>query len=242
VLRVSHLGKSFADQTILKNVSFELDAGEIVFVLGTSGTGKSVLLKLLVGLLKPDAGEVYFKGQELTQKTEAEWNLIRQKIGMVFQQPALFDSLNVFENLAFGLRRLTQLDEYQIQKKVAAFLELVQIRCDLQSFPSQLSYGTQKRLSFARTAILEPEILLFDEPTTGLDPQSTYAINTLIQKMSKELRVSSIVVSHDMECAMAIADRIIFLDKGEVLWQGAKDQIRHSGKDLVNQFLMDLTL
>jgi phospholipid/cholesterol/gamma-HCH transport system ATP-binding protein len=241
VLKVSHLGKSFGGRAVLKDVSLNLQPGEIIFVLGISGTGKSVLLKLLVGLLKPDSGKIEFHGDEVTSKSEADWSLIRRKIGMVFQQPALFDSLTVFENLAFGLRRLTNLNEAEIENKVRTFLGLVQIDCDLQSYPSSLSYGTQKRLSFARTAILEPEVLLFDEPTTGLDPLSTYSINNLILKMSRELKVSSIIVSHDMECALAIADRIIVLDQGAVLWQGPRDQIRQSGKDLINQFLSDLT-
>jgi len=208
--------------------------------LGTSGTGKSVLLKNLVGLLQPDSGEIWIDGVETSKLTEIEYLKIRKTCGMVFQQPALFDSLSVFENVAFGLRRHFDLSEAQIKQRVTKALSLVHVKGVESKLPAEISYGMQKRVSLARTVALEPQILLFDEPTTGLDPITTNAINSLILDLSRELKTTSIVVSHDMHCALEIADQIIVLDQGLVVEKGTPVQMKQSKNELVNNFLAEV--
>lgn len=242
MIEFKNLVKRFGDRTILKGVSFKISEGEILFVLGTSGTGKSVLLKTLVGLLKPDEGEIWIDGNEVSNYNEDQYLEVRKTCGMVFQQPALFDSLNVFENVAFGLRRLHKLDEETLRTRVKKALALVYAPGLEDKFPSELSYGTQKRISLARTVALEPRILLFDEPTTGLDPVTTSAVNHLIQELSRELKTTSIVVSHDMNCALSIADQILVLDQGQIVEQGTPFSLKKSRVPLVKDFLSEVLL
>lgn len=225
---------------MLNGLSLKIHEGEIVFILGTSGTGKSVLLKNLVGLLTPDEGEIWIDGEEVAKFTEEQYLPIRKKCGMVFQHPALFDSLTVFENVAFGLRRHYQLDEQTIREKVDKALRLVHLQGIEEKKPGQISYGMQKRVSLARTVALEPRVLLFDEPTTGLDPVTTTAVNQLIQDLSRELKTTSLVVSHDMNCALTIADRIVVLDKGNIVEQGSPAELKRSPVPLVKDFLAEV--
>lgn len=232
--------KRFGPRTILKGISLSIKEGEILFILGTSGTGKSVLLKNIVGLMQPDEGEIWVDHQEVSRLSEIEYLSVRKKCGMVFQHPALFDSLNVFDNVAFGLRKHFQMTEQEVQKKVINALAMVNIWGVEGKFPSQISYGMQKRVSLARTVAIGPKILLFDEPTTGLDPVTTQAVNLLIKDLSKKLKTTSIVVSHDMQCALAIADRIIVLDKGEIVDQGTPEQLLKSQVPLVMDFLEEV--
>ena len=208
-------------------------------MLGTSGTGKSVLLKNIVGLMTPDEGEIWIDNEEVSKFNEDQYLHIRKKCGMVFQHPALFDSLTVFENIAFGLRRHYDFDEKTIQEKVAKALRLVHLNGVENKRPAQISYGMQKRVSLARTVALEPRILLFDEPTTGLDPVTTTAVNQLILDLSRQLKTTSIVVSHDMNCALSIADRIIVLDKGQIVTQGTPEELKKSTIPLVKDFLSE---
>jgi phospholipid/cholesterol/gamma-HCH transport system ATP-binding protein len=240
VIVFKNLVKSFGARTILKGISFSVGEGEILFILGTSGTGKSVLLKNLVGLMQPDSGEIWIDGQETSRLSELQYLEIRKKCGMVFQQPALFDSLTVFENVAFGLRRHYQLSENIIREKVTRALSLVNLSGIETKLPTEISYGMQKRVSLARTIALEPKILLFDEPTTGLDPVTTSAVNELIQSLSRTLKTTSIVVSHDMICALSIADKIVVLDKGNIVDQGSPAELRKSKEPLVRDFLAEV--
>lgn len=242
MIEFKNLVKKFGDRTILKGVSFKINEGEILFILGTSGTGKSVLLKNLVGLLRPDEGEIWIEGKEVSKYTEDQYLEIRKSCGMVFQQPALFDSLTIFENVAFGLRRLLKLDEESLKTRVKKSLALVHTSGIENKLPSEISYGTQKRVSLARTIALEPRILLFDEPTTGLDPVTTSAVNHLIQELSRKLKTTSIVVSHDMNCALSIADKIIVLDKGLIVEQGTPAELKKSNVPLVKDFLLEVIL
>ncbi|WP_374021194.1 ABC transporter ATP-binding protein [Bdellovibrio bacteriovorus] len=214
--------------------------GEIIFILGTSGTGKSVLLKNLVGLLTPDEGEIWIDDEEVSKFSEEQYLPIRKKCGMVFQHPALFDSLTIFENVAFGLRRHYNFDEATIKEKVTKALRLVNLQGIEQKTPAQISYGMQKRVSLARTVALEPRILLFDEPTTGLDPVTTTAVNQLILDLSRTLKTTSLVVSHDMNCALSIADRIVVLDKGQIVAQGTPEELKKSEIPLVKDFLSEV--
>jgi phospholipid/cholesterol/gamma-HCH transport system ATP-binding protein len=240
MIRFNNVVKSFGERTVLKGVSFEVAEGEILFILGTSGTGKSVLLKNIVGLLRPTSGEIWIDQQEVSQLTEEQYFPVRKFCGMVFQHPALFDSLTIFENVAFGLRRhFSELTEVEVKTKVRKSLAMVGLSGVEEKMPAQLSYGMQKRVSFARTVAIEPRILLFDEPTTGLDPITTNAINKLIKDLSHQLKTTSMVVSHDMHCALQIADRIIVLDKGDIVEQGTPEALKKSTHPLVKDFLFE---
>ncbi len=233
--------KKFEDRQVLKGISFKADQGEIIFLLGTSGTGKSVLLKNIVGLLRPTTGDIYVDDVEVSRLTEEEYFPVRKKCGMVFQQPALFDSLSVFENVAYGLRKhYPEKSEAEVEKKVAECLELVNLPGSEMKRIPELSYGMQKRVSLARTIALDPKILLFDEPTTGLDPITTSAVNRLISDLSRKLNTTSLVVSHDMRCALDIADRILVLDQGFIVEQGTPERLKKSQHPLVKDFLSEV--
>lgn len=240
MIEFKNVSKKFNDRTVLDGISFRVQPGEILFILGTSGTGKSVLLKNIVGLLKPTAGQIFVDGQDITPLSEIEFQGIRRKCGMVFQHPALFDSLSVFENIAFGLRRHLDLTEEELDQQVKKVLKLVHLPQIESQLPGSLSYGMQKRASLARTIALHPQILLFDEPTTGLDPVTTHAINELIRSLSRTLNTTSLVVSHDMGCALAIADKIIVLDKGKIISEGTPTELKRSTHPLVQDFLQEV--
>lgn len=240
MIKFNKVVKRFGTRTVLDGISYDLKEGQILFVLGTSGTGKSVMLKCIVGLLRPDEGEIWIDNQEVSRLTEEEYFPVRKKCGMVFQHPALFDSLTIYENVAFGLRRHTRMSEDEIRAAVSRALSLVHLEGIENKMPAEISYGMQKRVSLARTVALEPKVLLFDEPTTGLDPVTTNAVNQLIFNLSRELKTTSIVVSHDMHCALDIADRIIVLDKGRIVEDGTPDDLRRSQQPLVRDFLAEV--
>lgn len=241
MITFQNVRKSFGAREVLKNISFKVSEGEILFILGTSGTGKSVLLKNIVGLLQPTSGKILVDGTDVSQLDEEALFPIRRKCGMVFQHPALFDSLSVFENVAFGLRKhQPELTTKQVAERVYECLNLVHLNEKIANkLPQSLSYGMQKRVSLARTVAVNPRILLFDEPTTGLDPVTTKAINHLIQELSRKLKTTSLVVSHDMQCALDIADRIIVLDKGEVVAEGTPAELKRHSHPLVKDFLQE---
>jgi phospholipid/cholesterol/gamma-HCH transport system ATP-binding protein len=242
-----NVSKSFGTKTVLKDVSFQVATGEILFIIGKSGMGKSVTLKHMVGVMKPDSGKVYVDQQEVSSLSSELLAPIRRKCGMVFQHPALLDSLSVFDNVAFGLRTpqyiqsLPQpLTEDEISQIVVQKLALVNLGTDvLYRYPPEISYGMQKRVSLARTLAPNPSYLLFDEPTTGLDPITTNAVNDLIFDLSRTLKVTSIVVSHDMACALKIADRILVLDQARILEFGTVPEIKRSSQSLIQEFLAE---
>jgi phospholipid/cholesterol/gamma-HCH transport system ATP-binding protein len=240
MIHFKNVHKSFGTKNILNNVSFDVAKGEILFVLGRSGMGKSVVLKHMVGLLKPDQGEIFVDGIIVSKLSEAELSPVRQICGMVFQHPALFDSITVFQNIAFGLRG--QSPEY-IKDRVHECLSLVHLESRiLDKFPNEISYGMQKRVSLARTIAPSPRYVLFDEPTTSLDPITTSAINELIYELSRKLQVTSVVVSHDMGCALKIADKILVLDQSKILAYGSVPEIRAHKAPLIQQFLKESVL
>ncbi len=239
--------QTFGSKIVLKEVSFEVPKGKILFILGKSGVGKSVTLKLIVGMLKASSGQVLVDGQDVMQLQDEGLAQVRRKCGMVFQYPALLDSLTLYENLSFGLRPFCTpnpgtilMSEAEIRKTVLEKLSLVHLGPEiLELFPHQISYGMQKRISLARTLAPEPHYLLFDEPTTGLDPITTQAVNDLIFDLSRKLKVTSIVVSHDMACALQIADQILVLDEAQIIAQGTVDEIKQSSVPLVQEFLKE---
>lgn len=248
-IRFEEVSKSFGPKLILDQVSFEVSTGEILFILGKSGMGKSVTLKHIIGMLRPDAGRVLVDDQEVHSADEDQLSRIRRKCGMVFQHPALLDSLTVFENVAFGLQgsdyRLKRSQrsgptQDTLTKTVTETLALVNLGPEiLNRLPGQISYGMQKRVSLARTLAPQPSYLLFDEPTTGLDPINTQLINDLIFDLSRKLQVTSIVVSHDMGCALRIADRILVLHEARILAHATRDEITRSKEPLIQDFLLE---
>jgi len=233
--------KQFGEKQVLRGISFTINEGEIVFVIGKSGIGKSVILKHIIGLMRPDSGEVWVEGQELSHFSERQLLAIRKRVGMVFQYPALLDSLTIFDNIAFGIRAMTpEKAEGLVHQAVKEKLGLLNLHSDvLARFPSELSYGMQKRVSLARTLVLNPSCLLFDEPTTGLDPVNTNTVNDLILRLSRALKVTSVVVSHDMHCALQIADRILLLDQGVVVADGTPADMVYSENQLAAQFMRE---
>lgn len=231
--------KRFGDRTVLKGIDLKIARGEILFILGTSGTGKSVLLKTLVGLLRAEEGSITIEGKSVNSLSEEEYLPIRKHCGMVFQHPALFDSLSVGENVAYGLMKHNRQTYEEALPRVRECLELVGLIGQEDRSVNEISYGMQKRVSLARTLAVGPRILLFDEPTTGLDPVTTRQINELIRSLSRKLKTTALVVSHDMECALEIADRIIVLSEGQIVEQGNVEHILKSKVPIVADFLAE---
>jgi phospholipid/cholesterol/gamma-HCH transport system ATP-binding protein len=250
-IRFENVHKSFGPKKILDGVSFEVKKGEVLFILGKSGMGKSVTLKHIIGVLEPDAGKIFVDQYEVSSLFNEEGSAllpkVRQRCGMVFQHPALLDSLTNYENIAFGLRTPQYqekagraLSEAEIDAIVHEKLKLVHLDPEiLPLFPYEVSYGIQKRVSMARTLAPGPDYLLFDEPTTGLDPLSTSSINELISELSRKLKVTSMIVSHDMACALSIADQILFLDQGKILLMAPPKEVIKSDIPLVKEFFQE---
>lgn len=206
---------AYEHQIILDHISLDIHKGETLAILGASGSGKSTILRILIGLQKPSSGQIFLEGRELSSLSEQAWNKVRGRMGMVFQYSALFDSLTVGENVAFGLRQHTSLKEPDIRRIVAEKLALVGLVGIEDKMPNELSGGMKKRVSLARAIALNPEIILYDEPTAGLDPLRSASINELIVSLQQQLKVTSILVTHDMTSAFSVADRMAFLKKGK---------------------------
>jgi phospholipid/cholesterol/gamma-HCH transport system ATP-binding protein len=236
---VKGLRKSFGAQQVLKGIDLAVNKGEILAILGKSGTGKSVLLRLLIGLEKADAGSISIRGVETTHFQMDQLNEMRMKVGFLFQEGALYDSLTIAENVAFPLRRHTQLSDSERTDKVRELLLSVGLSKDLEKMPSDISGGMRKRVGLARALALDPEILLFDEPTAGLDPITAAEIGKLIQKLRQERNVTSIVVTHDMHAAHHFSDRIVMLKEGNILISGTFEDLEKSKDPFVAQFLSD---
>ena len=236
-VQVSLVHKSFGNQAVLKGIDLEVARGETLSVLGRSGTGKSVLLKLIIGLHKPDSGSICVEDKEITKLPPKALNEVRKKIGFLFQQGALYDSLTVEENVAFPLQRHSSMSGEGRKERVRQLLAQVGMEGDAHKMPGEISGGMQKRAGLARALALEPDILLFDEPTSGLDPITAKEICELILRLQKERRITSIVVTHDMDGARAVSDRLALMKDGQVLIQGTFDDLRKSQDPFVNQFL-----
>ncbi len=236
-LRVVNLYKSFGEKHVLKGCDLEVREGENMVVIGGSGSGKTVLIKSVIGLIQPDKGKVYVDGLEMTSLNERQLNQMRKKFGMLFQGGALFDSLKIWENVGFGLRQHTRLSEKEIRRIASEKLRLLGLSDIEDLMPAELSGGMKKRVSLARATAMEPEILLYDEPTTGIDPMMADAINELIIQMRERLKVTSIAITHDMTSAYKIADRIAMLYQGKIIEVGTPEEMKRSPNPLVQQFI-----
>jgi phospholipid/cholesterol/gamma-HCH transport system ATP-binding protein len=239
LLRFEGIAKSFGAKKVLQGLDLDVFEGETIVVLGGSGTGKSVLLRHAIGLMRPDAGSVYFEGHPIQDMDEDELIPIRKKFGMLFQGGALFDSMSVFENVAFALREHLDLEEDEVEARVRKNLDLVELEEIEDLMPSSLSGGMRKRVALARAIALEPSTILYDEPTTGLDPITANSINRLIRSMQRKLGVTSVVVTHDILSASMVADRIAFLDQGKIRFLGTFSQAMESEDRMVRTFISE---
>jgi phospholipid/cholesterol/gamma-HCH transport system ATP-binding protein len=237
MIEVRQLWKSFGAQRVLEGVDLRVEPGEAVVILGRSGCGKSVLLKHLIGLLQPDTGDVLVDGQNLARMNERDLLQVRRKFGMLFQGAALFDSLTVAENVGFMLGREGRLGPAAIEQRVAEVLELVELQGTQQKKPAQLSGGMRKRVGLARAIIYRPQIVLYDEPTTGLDPIVADSIDQLLVRVCEHLKVTSVVVTHDLRTARRVGQRLLLLHQGRIHAAGTPEQMFTSADPFVRRFM-----
>ena len=237
MISLQHVDKTLGGRKVLDDMSIDVERGEALVIVGGSGVGKSVTLKHMIGLMKPDRGHIVIDGQDISKMTEVALNRFRRKFGMSFQEGALFDSMSVFENIAFPLRRHTKFSEQQIEARVDECLDLVHLEGVASKRPSELSGGMRRRVGFARAISLKPEILLFDEPTTGLDPVISDVIAELIVEMDRTLNTTTVTITHDMKVAFKIADRVAMLYKGRIVEEGTPEEFQQSKNPIVQQFI-----
>jgi phospholipid/cholesterol/gamma-HCH transport system ATP-binding protein len=237
LIELHNISKRFGRLIVLRHLNLSIEKGQSIVIIGTSGTGKSVLLKHIVGLLRPDDGEVYFEGRRIDNLPERDLMKIRERFGFLFQMGALFDSLTVEENIAFPVVEHTNKSKQEIDRIVDEKLRLVGLPEVRKKMPMELSGGQRKRVALARAIALNPEVILYDEPTTGLDPVRADVINELILKLQRELKVTSIVVTHDMASAFKVADRIVMLHEGHAIFDGSPEDIKTTDNEVVRRFV-----
>ena len=238
IIKVRDLFKAFHDHEVLKGVSLDIEEGKITTVIGKSGTGKSVLLKNIIGILEPDSGEIFYRDSKINDIKPHELLEFRKKIGYLFQNAALFDFMTVKENIAFPLvEQLGMKSGKNLDERVAELLDLVELPGIENKFPSELSGGMKKRVGLARAIAVEPEIVLFDEPTTGLDPILAQSIDSLIIKVNRELNMTCIVISHDIPSTLESADKVALLFDGTIQFSGTPDEVMRSDHDILKQFI-----
>lgn len=236
ILTLKGLCKSFGGQPVLRGLDFELPEGQTTVVLGPSGCGKSVMLKHIIGLIRPDSGEIWFDGQRIDTLHERQMKWVRQRIGLLFQLSALFDSMSVRQNLEFPLTEHTDLNAAQRAEQVAEALDMVDMAGSEHKLPAELSGGQKKRVALARALIVRPSVILYDEPTTGLDPVRAKDIDELVVRLKDRLGVTSLVVTHDLVSARRVADRIVMMDEGRAVAEGTFDELRASRDEFVSGF------
>ena len=237
MITLRNLHKKFGEQTVLNDLSLEIPAGQITAIIGPSGEGKSVLIKHMIGLMQPDSGQIEVDGEDILNVRRSQLNRIREKFGMLFQNAALFDSMNVFENVAFPLQEKTDLPKDEIRKRVISALEDVGLKNVEQKYTDELSGGMKKRVGLARALLLKPKIILFDEPTTGLDPIIKRAIHQLIKDTHTKFGFTAVIVSHEIPEIFDIAHNVAMLFRGRILQYGSADEIRNSEHPVVKQFV-----
>lgn len=237
LLEIRELRKTFGEQKVLDGIDLHVGKGETLTILGRSGTGKSVLLKLIIGLQKPDSGSIRIMNEEITRLTTAELDEVRKKIGFLFQYSALYDSLSVEENVAFPLRRHTRMSERERRDKTQELLALVGMESASVKMPAEISGGMKKRVGLARALAMEPQLLLMDEPTAGLDPITGGEINDLILELQRARKMSSVIVTHEMQTVRAVSDRIAMLHEGTIRIEGTFEDLKRSQDSLVESFV-----
>ena len=237
MIEVKNISKIFGKKQVLKNISLTVPNNKIVSIIGKSGVGKSILLKSIIGLIKPDSGTIYIDNKLVNSMHYKQLQILRSNIGMVFQFGALFDSLNVSENISLALRKLTKLNELDIKYRVNKALFSVGMEGSDDLMPSELSGGMKKRVGIARAIAIKPSYLFYDEPTTGLDPIMTDSINRLILKIQQESDITSLIVTHEMRTVYDISERVVMLNSGEVVFEGSPEGIRKSENTVVQQFI-----
>ncbi|MPL68949.1 putative ribonucleotide transport ATP-binding protein mkl [bioreactor metagenome] len=242
MIKLVNVGVSFGAKTVLEDINLDIAKGESMVIIGPSGSGKSTLLRLIVGLLKPSTGQIFIDDQDITGMAEEELNKIRLRMGMVFQYSALFDSMSVGENVAFGLRQHTVMDEEAIARVVRKKLRMVGLSGQEEVMPNELSGGMKKRVSLARAIAIDPEMVLYDEPTAGLDPIMANTIDRLIISTKRIMGVTSVVVTHHMNSAFKIADRIAMIYDGRIVEVGSADQIKNSDNEIVQRFIKGIKI
>jgi len=240
MIEILKVSKSFGNHKVLNDLSLKIETGSTCGIIGRSGCGKSVLLKHIMGILRPDSGQIFIDGQEIVKLNEKEFDKIRMKIGMVFQGGALFDSMTVGENVGFGLIEHDHIPHKELLEKVEEALCMVDLGGIENLMPFELSGGMKKRVSLARALCIKPQIILYDEPTTGVDPITADSINELIRSLHDKLKVTSIVVTHDMKSAYKVADRIAMLYQGKIITEGTAQDIQNSSHPVVYQFVNGL--
>jgi len=240
MIELVDLHKSFDGLTVLDGLNLKIEAGSTYVIIGRSGCGKSVLLKHVVGILRPDKGRVFVEGKEIAKLNDKELNELRMKIGMVFQGGALFDSLSVAQNVGFGITEHMPVEPKELQERVEKSLALVGLSGIENKMPAELSGGMKKRVALARAICIKPDIILYDEPTTGVDPITADSINVMIKDLHDKLKVTSVAVTHDMKSAYKIADRIAMLYQGKIIAQGTPEEIQGSKDPVVHQFINGL--
>jgi len=239
LLEVRGLRKAFGRQVVLNGLDFDIVHGEIVTIVGESGSGKSILLKAMMGLIEVDAGTIRFDGDDVTGQTERKWTETRRRIGMLFQESALFDSLDVFENVAYALREQTSMSENEIVRRVAETLALVGLSGIESMSPSSLSGGMRKRVALARAIAVRPGVVFYDEPAEGLDPINVTRVNRLLMGLQQKLNVTSVVVTHNLKAAFAVSDRLALIHDGAVVATGAPESFLESDNPVVREFIGD---
>ncbi|MBN2070698.1 MAG: ABC transporter ATP-binding protein [Candidatus Krumholzibacteriota bacterium] len=237
IISIRGVSKVFAGEAVLDSLDLDIERGETLVVIGRSGCGKSVLLKHLTGLLKPDKGEIFFKDEDITRFSRRKLFEMRMHFGMLFQASALFDSMSVGDNVALPLIRHSGKEDGEIRDIVLEKLRLVGLEDVYDKFPAELSGGMKKRVGLARAVVMDPEVVLYDEPTTGLDPIMADVINELIRDLQRELNITSVVVTHDIGSAYKIADHMAMLYNGKIIFEGSPDETRETGNEIVRQFI-----
>ncbi len=237
MIRIEHITKRFEDDTVLNDVSLDIREGEALAIIGRSGSGKSVLMKHIIGLLKPDIGRITVDDVDINKVSYKEVRRVRRKFGVLFQGGALFDSMTAFENVAFPLRTFTTESDHVVREKARECLEMVNLSDIGDKTPSEISGGMQKRVALARAIALRPKYIIYDEPTSGLDPETSNRIDELINSLTEHLSVTSIVITHDMHSVLSIADHVAFIHNGRIHWSGTIDELHSSEDEVLLEFV-----